>query len=170
MRLIDAHGHLNADRFDDDLDAVLDRALAAGVERILVPGWNVRSSERALELAARRPWLDVAVGVHPHDAAKVDAAGWAAGDMAEFPDYHLFRNGERSGGAIGRRGQSTGQVIRLYITVDSLEEACAAAEANGGAVLEQPSDIGGGMGRFAVVRDTEGSEVGLWQSTGEGAG
>lgn len=97
-------------------------------------------------------------------------AGWEFGEMTEFPDYHLFRNGERSGGAIGRRGQSTGQVIRLYITVDSLEEACAAAEANGGAVLEQPSDIGGGMGRFAVVRDTEGSEVGLWQSTGESAG
>ena len=97
-------------------------------------------------------------------------AGWEFSEMAEFPDYHLFRNGERSGGAVGRRGQSTGQVIRLYITVDSLEEACAAAEANGGAVLEQPSDIGGGMGRFAVVRDTEGSEVGLWQSTGEAAG
>jgi TatD DNase family protein len=78
MRLVDSHGHLNADRFDDDLDAVLDRARAAGVERILVPGWNVRSSERALELAARWSWLDAAVGIHPHDAARVDAAGWAA--------------------------------------------------------------------------------------------
>jgi TatD DNase family protein len=48
------------------------------VERLLVPGWNVGSSERALELAARWPWLDAAVGIHPHDAAKVDGAGWAA--------------------------------------------------------------------------------------------
>ncbi len=77
MRLIDAHGHLNADRFTDDVDRVLDAARAAGVERILVPGWNVASSERALELVARRTWLDAAVGIHPHDAAKVDAAGWA---------------------------------------------------------------------------------------------
>ena len=91
-------------------------------------------------------------------------AGWEFGEMDAFPDYHLFRNGERSGGAIGRRGRSTGQVIRLYITVDSLEEACAAAEANGGTILEQPADIGGGMGRFAVVRDTEGSEIGLWEN------
>ena len=53
-------------------------ARAAGVERILVPGWNLRSSERALELVAGRPWLDAAVGVHPHDAAGVDATGWAA--------------------------------------------------------------------------------------------
>ena len=51
-------------------------ARAAGVERILVPGWNVASCERALELAERVPWIDVAVGVHPHDAAKVDDAGW----------------------------------------------------------------------------------------------
>jgi TatD DNase family protein len=77
VRLIDSHGHLNADRFDDDLDAVLERAQAAGLERILVPGWNVRSSERALAVVAGRPWLDAAVGVHPHDAARVDAAGWA---------------------------------------------------------------------------------------------
>lgn len=78
MRIVDSHAHLNADRFDDDLDAVLVRAREAGVERLLVPGWNVRSSERALEIVAGRPWLDAAVGVHPHDAAKVDTAGWAA--------------------------------------------------------------------------------------------
>lgn len=77
MRLIDSHGHVNADRFDDDLDVVLGAARLAGVERILVPGWNVRSSERALEVVADRSWLDAAVGIHPHDAAKVDEAGWS---------------------------------------------------------------------------------------------
>lgn len=76
MRLVDSHGHVNAERFADDVDAVLDRARAAGVERILVPGWNVASSERALELVARHSWLDAGVGVHPHDAAKVDDGGW----------------------------------------------------------------------------------------------
>ncbi len=76
MRLVDSHGHLNADRFDGDVARVLGGAREAGVERILVPGWNVGSSERALELAARWPWLDAAVGLHPHDAAKVDDAGW----------------------------------------------------------------------------------------------
>lgn len=76
MRLIDSHGHLNADRFDHDADPVLAAAREAGIERLLVPGWNVRSSERALELAERHPWLDVSVGVHPHDAAKVGEAEW----------------------------------------------------------------------------------------------
>ena len=76
MRLVDSHCHVNADRFAPDADAVVEAARGAGVERILVPGWNVASSERALELVERIPWLDAAVGVHPHDAAKVDDAGW----------------------------------------------------------------------------------------------
>jgi TatD DNase family protein len=76
VRLIDSHCHLNAERFAGEEAAVLDRANAAGVERILVPGWNVASSERAIALIERHDGLDGAVGVHPHDAAKVDDAGW----------------------------------------------------------------------------------------------
>jgi TatD DNase family protein len=76
VRLIDSHCHLNADRFLGDVDLVVGGARLAGVERILVPGWNVASSERALAVVDRHPWMDAAVGVHPHDAAKVDDAGW----------------------------------------------------------------------------------------------
>lgn len=76
MRLIDSHCHLNAERFAGDEAAVLDRALAAGLERIMVPGWNVASCRRALDLAEAFERLDIAVGIHPHDAAKVDATGW----------------------------------------------------------------------------------------------
>jgi TatD DNase family protein len=76
MRLIDSHCHLNADRFDGDVDLIAGAARLAGVERILVPGWNVASSQRALDMVDRFPWLDAAVGVHPHDASKVDDAGW----------------------------------------------------------------------------------------------
>ncbi len=76
--LIDSHCHLNADRFEGDADLVIGGARLAGVERILVPGWNPASSERALALVDRYPWLDAAVGVHPHDAAKVDDEAWGA--------------------------------------------------------------------------------------------
>jgi TatD DNase family protein len=77
MRLVDSHCHLQSDRFDDDVDAVIAAAREAGVERILVPGWNAWSSAAALELVGRVPWLDAAVGVHPHDAAKIDDDDWA---------------------------------------------------------------------------------------------
>ncbi len=77
VRLVDSHCHLNADRFETDGVLVAEAARRVGVERLLVPGWNVASSERALALVDRLPWLDAAVGVHPHDAAKVDDAAFA---------------------------------------------------------------------------------------------
>jgi len=76
MRLIDSHGHVNADRFEDDVDLVLRGARSAGIERLLVPGWNAASSERALALVDRFGWLDAAVGIHPHDADKATEAEW----------------------------------------------------------------------------------------------
>ena len=78
MRLVDSHCHLQADRFDDDVELVVGAARLAGVERILVPGWNAWSSEAALDLCDRFDGLDAAVGVHPHDAAKVDDDEWQA--------------------------------------------------------------------------------------------
>jgi TatD DNase family protein len=77
MRLIDSHGHVQADRFAGDVELVLGGARLAGVERILVPGWDPDSSAAALDLVGRYPWLDAAVGVHPHDAAVVGDEGWA---------------------------------------------------------------------------------------------
>ena len=70
MRLVDSHGHVNAERFADDADTVIAESQAAGLERMLVPGWNHTSSERALVLVDRHPWLDASVGVHPHEAEK----------------------------------------------------------------------------------------------------
>lgn len=70
--------------------------MEAGIVRIVVPGWDVPSSEAALELASRhRDLLVAAVGVHPHDAASVDAAGWAAIESMA---------GDPSSGAIGEIG------------------------------------------------------------------
>jgi TatD DNase family protein len=77
VRLVDSHCHLQAERFSDDVDEVLAAAREAGVERILVPGWNGWSSTAALELIERHPWLDAAVGVNPQDAAKLDDPSWA---------------------------------------------------------------------------------------------
>jgi TatD DNase family protein len=77
VRLVDSHCHLQADRLIGNVDLVVGGARMAGVERILVPGWDVASSERALALVERFPWLHAGVGVHPHDAGAVDDDGWA---------------------------------------------------------------------------------------------
>jgi uncharacterized protein len=88
-------------------------------------------------------------------------AGWEFSEMEGMPGYWLFRTGPEAGGGIGRRGDSVGEVVRVYIDVDDLEAAVAAATANGGSVVTPPTDIPG-QGRFAAVRDPEGNEIGLY--------
>jgi TatD DNase family protein len=76
--LVDSHAHLQHEQFDADRDAVVGRARDAGIERMLVPGWDVPSSALALELADRYPdVLRAAVGVHPHHAADMTEGAWA---------------------------------------------------------------------------------------------
>lgn len=67
--LTDTHCHLNLDAFANDLPQILEEAHAEGVQRILVPGVDLESSRRAVELAERFPGLEAAIGVHPHSAA-----------------------------------------------------------------------------------------------------
>ena len=72
---MDSHCHLQDAAFGTDLEAVLERAVAAGVARIVVPGWDAASSEAALELAARYPdLLRPAVGIHPNWAGAATEA------------------------------------------------------------------------------------------------
>ena len=94
-------------------------------------------------------------------------AGWEFSSMDGMPDYWVFSTGEGYGGGVGKRGVSVGQVVRDYISVDSIEDALAAAERTGGTVTEPKTEIPG-MGWFAVVLDPEGSEVGLYQSSSAG--
>ena len=78
VRLIDSHAHLQAHAFQEDRAAAIAMAREAGVERLLVPGWDAGSSEAALGLATGYDWIDAAAGIHPHDATAATDADWAA--------------------------------------------------------------------------------------------
>lgn len=75
--LFDTHAHLHFPEFAADLDAVLERARAAGVRRILTIGTDVPTSRAAAALAVREPDVWAAVGIHPHEAADADDAALA---------------------------------------------------------------------------------------------
>jgi len=68
VRFIDTHCHLNHEHFAADLHDVLARAAEAGVERMVVVGFDLASSEAAVRLVREHPALTAAVGIHPHDA------------------------------------------------------------------------------------------------------
>ncbi len=75
----DTHCHLNLNSFQENLPAVLDRARQAGVTRILVPGIDLETSRRAVELSRGTPELYAAIGIHPNDART-----WTSGSLAEL--------------------------------------------------------------------------------------
>ncbi len=70
--LTDTHAHLNMKEFQGDLDEVIQRALDADVRTIVNIGYDLPSSQQAVDLASRYDSLWVAVGVHPHDANTLD--------------------------------------------------------------------------------------------------
>jgi TatD DNase family protein len=75
--LFDTHAHLHVPEFADDLTAVLDRARAAGVHRLVTIGTDVATTAAAIALAARVDRVWATAGIHPHDAGEADEAAFA---------------------------------------------------------------------------------------------
>jgi TatD DNase family protein len=72
-QLIDIGANLTHDSFDADRDAVIGRAVAAGVTRMVVTGASCPSSQQAVELARLQPGvLYATAGIHPHYATEYD--------------------------------------------------------------------------------------------------
>jgi TatD DNase family protein len=65
--LVDSHCHLHDAAFAGDLAAVLQRARAAGVTRMITIGTSVEQSRAAVELASAHPEIWATIGVAPHD-------------------------------------------------------------------------------------------------------
>ena len=94
--------------------------------------------------------------------------GWEFGEMEGFANYFMFSFGaiERSGGALGLRGESTGTKVRAYIEADSIDSVLARVAELGGAIVTPRTEIPG-QGWFAVINDSEGNEIGMFEGLGE---
>ncbi len=64
--IIDTHCHLFFDNLFSDIDAVIERAIAQGVEAFVVPGIDVETSKLAIQLAETYPMVYAAIGIHPN--------------------------------------------------------------------------------------------------------
>ncbi|SOC26218.1 TatD DNase family protein [Ureibacillus xyleni] len=65
---IDTHVHLNADQYEEDLQQVIERALSAKVEKMVVVGFDRKTIERAMNLAETYEFIYAVIGWHPVDA------------------------------------------------------------------------------------------------------
>ncbi len=76
LELIDTHAHLDDGKFQDDLDAVLERARQANVTCIVAVATTASSSRACVELAGRYPMLRATVGIQPNHVAEAGADAW----------------------------------------------------------------------------------------------
>ena len=89
--LTDTHCHLGFSKFDSDRAQVVERAHAAGVERILLPALDYESSLAAIQLANEYPGLFAAIGYHPTDLDK-----WNELSMENLKSLATARSDESS--------------------------------------------------------------------------
>src|SRR5262245_44340804 len=75
--LIDSHCHLTYEPLATMLDAVLGRAVTAGVANLITIGTHLEDVRAAIELTARHPHIFASAGIHPHEAGKAPM-GWEA--------------------------------------------------------------------------------------------
>ena len=166
--MIDAHAHLDDRRFIDDLDAVLARASAAGIERVLSCADDLASSERNVLIARRYPSVRVAVGVHPHRAES-----WSSDVLGMIDrlarDTHVVAIGEigidLSGRSAPREAQERAFLAQLALAnVLGLPVVVHVREA--GALVRELVDRAGGA-RGMVHCFSEGpEEVDEWMRRG----
>lgn len=76
MDLFDTHAHLDDEQLSPDVNGVVDRALAAGVSRILAVGTTLESSRNCLIHAQRFPRVWSSAGIHPNHAAEAQSGDW----------------------------------------------------------------------------------------------
>jgi len=62
----DTHCHLNFKNFDRKLDEVINRSRENGVNKIVIPGTDVPTSNKAVAIADKYKGVYAAVGIHPH--------------------------------------------------------------------------------------------------------
>lgn len=67
FKICDSHCHLQDRRFKRDVEKVIRNAGESGVEKILVPGWDLRSSKEAVVISEKFNNVYASCGVHPHD-------------------------------------------------------------------------------------------------------
>ena len=72
--IIDTHIHLDDERYNEDIDEVLNRAREAGIERFIIPGADPKNLKRAQELSHANEDVFYSIGVHPYDMENYDEA------------------------------------------------------------------------------------------------
>ena len=158
----DTHAHLNAEQYNEDLQEVIDRALAEGISRIVVVGFDRPTIKRAMELAEQYEFIYASVGWHPVDAIDMrdedllwieELAGHpkvvALGEMGL--DYYWDKSPKEIQKEVFRRQIQLAKKVKLPIVIHNREATADIVE-----ILKEEGaeEVGGIMHCFSGSPET----------------
>ncbi|MGE7609906.1 TatD family hydrolase [Peribacillus frigoritolerans] len=160
--LFDTHVHVNAEQFNEDLEDVIERAKEAGVDNMVVVGFDRPTIIRAMELIETYDFMYAAVGWHPVDAIDMteDDLQWieelsnhpkvvAIGEMGL--DYHWDKSPKDVQMEVFRKQIRLAKKVRLPIIIHNRE---ATADIVNILKEEEASRVGGIMHCFSGSAET----------------
>ncbi|MEC0276647.1 MULTISPECIES: TatD family hydrolase [Peribacillus] len=160
--LFDTHVHVNAEQFNEDLEDVIERAKEAGVDNMVVVGFDRPTIIRAMELIETYDFMYAAVGWHPVDAIDMteDDLQWieelsnhpkvvAIGEMGL--DYHWDKSPKDVQMEVFRKQIRLAKKVGLPIIIHNRE---ATADIVNILKEEEASRVGGIMHCFSGSAET----------------
>ncbi|MGE6379398.1 TatD family hydrolase [Peribacillus muralis] len=160
--LFDTHVHVNAEQFDEDLEEVIERAKEAGVNNMVVVGFDRPTIKRAMELVETYDFMYASVGWHPVDAIDMteDDLQWieelsthpkvvAIGEMGL--DYHWDKSPKDIQKEVFRKQIRLAKKVGLPIIIHNRE---ATADIVNILKEEEASSVGGIMHCFSGSAET----------------
>ncbi|MDQ0187991.1 TatD family hydrolase [Cytobacillus sp. FSL R5-0569] len=160
--LFDTHVHLNAEQYDEDLEEVIKRAREAGVEKMVVVGFDRPTIERAMELIEQYDFLYASIGWHPVDAIDMTEGDliWIE-ELSKHPkvvaigemglDYHWDKSPKDVQKDVFRQQIQLAKKVKLPIVIHNREATADIVE-----ILkeENAAEVGGIMHCFSGSPET----------------
>jgi TatD DNase family protein len=160
--LFDTHVHLNAEQFNEDLQEVIDRAQAEGVERMVVVGFDRPTISKAIELCETYEFIYASVGWHPVDAIdmKPEDLEWLR-DLSAHPkvvalgemglDYHWDKSPKDIQKEVFKKQIQLAKEVKLPIIIHNREATSDIVE-----ILKEAgaAEVGGIMHCFSGSVET----------------
>lgn len=167
--LIDTHVHLNADHYDEDLDDVIERAREAGVEKMVVVGFDRKTIERTMKLIDEHEDVYGVIGWHPVDAVDCTDADldWIeelskhekiVGIGETGLDYHWDKSPKSIQKEVFKKQIALAKRVKLPIIIHNRESTEDCVE-----ILkeENAGEIGGIMHAFSADENTADEVIGM---------
>jgi TatD DNase family protein len=84
MKLFDSHVHLDMEPLKNDIQAAVERAHKAGVDRMINIGSSLRGSRASVEISSLYPNIWASVGLHPHDVEAISNIDRVIKDLTDL--------------------------------------------------------------------------------------